>query len=122
MNHTDNIAQELNQFIGSQTFTRWSVLSQSVLTEGTQYLAETGNCYWLFDAIQSHVDELGEDMVQSVLTVQDDSTAVLELDDMNDNIIASQVISYTDFPLSIIKIWSVRNETGAFTHMLPREY
>jgi len=114
--------EELNQFTGSFNFTRWSILSKSVLTDGALFVAEKASAYWLFDAIQSHVTNLNEDMVQSVLTVQEDSTASLELDDMNENMIASQALSFTDFPFKTIKIWSVRNETGAFTHMLPREY
>lgn len=120
---TDHEIQDnLANFYGSASFTPFNAFSKSVLTEGTVYLAEAAQAYWLFDAIQSHLHGLNEDMVQSTLTVGKDGEATLELDDMDENIVATQDISYTDFPLRTIKIWSVRNETGAYTHMLPSEY
>jgi len=46
-------ALQLNEFYGSATFTRWSPLTNSVLTEGALYVAETAGAYWLFDSIQT---------------------------------------------------------------------
>jgi len=115
------IEATLPQFYGSYHFTKWSPLTKSVLTDGALYLAESAQAFWLFDVIDSHVTRLGEDMVQSIINVQEDNTATVKLDDMNENIIASQLVPYTDFPLKTIKIWSTRNKNG-FTHMLPSEY
>lgn len=115
------IHEELPNFYGSYNFTRWSILTKSVLTDGALYIAESAQAYWLFDAIESHVRRLKLDMTQSILHVQEDNTATLEIDDMDGNIVASQLIQYTDFPLKEIKIWSSLSEHG-YTHMLPSEY
>lgn len=49
---------DLRGFSGSTEFFRWSALCRnSVLTEGTQFLAESAQCYWLMDLITS-VQEL----------------------------------------------------------------
>jgi hypothetical protein len=119
---SSELETNLAHFSGSETFTRYSILSKSMLTAGARYLADKGQCYWLFDAIQSHLDQHNEDYVQSTLIVQKDSTATLELDDMDNNIIANQLLTYTTFPLTKIKIWSVKNQWGSYTHMLPSEY
>jgi len=112
----------LNQFTGSQTFTRWTPVSNSVLTEGTLYVAEQAGAYWLFDAIQSHLDENKADFAESTLEVNADDSAVLTITDGDDGKIAIQHIPFTDFPQQEIKIWSARNELGAHTHLLPSEY
>jgi|TARA_R110002074_G_C12406473_1_gene654625 hypothetical protein len=114
-------ALDLDQFYGSATFTRWTPLYPDLLTEGCEYVAETANAYWLFDTISSHLPELDEDMVVSVLTVKDDS-ATLALTDGNDAPLRLQTIEFTDFPEGQIVIWSIKNELRAYTHMLPREY
>ena len=112
----------LNQFTGSQTFTRWTPVSNSVLTEGALYVADQAGAYWLFDAIQSHLDENKADFAESTLEVNADDSAVLTITDGDDGKIAIQHISFTDFPQQEIKIWSARNELNAHTHMLPSEY
>jgi hypothetical protein len=112
----------LNQFTGSQTFTRWTPISNSVLTEGALYVADQAGAYWLFDAIQSHLDETKADWAQTVLTVNNDDSAELVMTNGNDDPLSSQKVPFTDFPQKQITIWSVRNELGAHTHMLPSEY
>ena len=112
----------LNQFTGSQTFTRWTPFSGSVLTEGALYVAEQAGAYWLFDAIQSHLDENKSDWAQTILTVNNDDSAELVMTNGNDDPLSSQKVPFTDFPQKQITIWSVRNELNAHTHMLPSEY
>ena len=100
----------LSQFFGSETFTRWSSLFNDVLTEGCVYVAEKAQAYWLFDA-----------MVVTTLTVID-SKATLVLTDGDDEPLRTQQITFTDFPEGELVIWSIKNELGAYTHMLPSEY
>ena len=114
-------ALDLDEFYDSATFTRWTPLYNDVLTEVCKYVAETANAYWLFDTISSHLPELDEDMVVSVLTVKDDG-ATLTLTDGNDDLLHLQTIEFTDFPEGEIVIWSIKNELGAYIHMLPSEY
>jgi hypothetical protein len=115
-------ALQLNQFYGSESFTRWSPLTKSVLTEGALYVAQTAGAFWLFDAIQSHLDETKADWAQTVLTVHDDDSATLTMTNGNDEPLSTQRIPFTDFPEPELRIWSVRNELNAHTHMLPSEY
>ena len=114
-------AFDLEQFYGSATFTRWSSLFNDVLTEGCEYVAEKAQAYWLIDAISSHILELNDDMIVSTLTVTNDK-AILALTDGDNEPLRTQRIEFTDFPEGAIVIWSVKNELGAYTHMLPSEY
>ena len=115
---------DLSQFYGSENLYRWTALSQSVLTDGTKYLAETAGAYWLFDAIDSHLTTQGlnenTEFVVATLT-RHDNQAELTLDDGNGLIWMTQHIPYTDFPLDSIKTYAIYNGK-AWTHMLTSEY
>ena len=116
---------ELAQFSGSDTFTRWSILFRnSVLTEGVAYLAEQAQCYWLMDLIASHQTsrKVRAEGFQTwnLSKVNNKWTAIA--DDGNGNVIAKQVLDYSDFPLDSIKLFAVQNELGGITIMLPGEY
>jgi len=117
---------ELAQFTGSETFTRWSMLSRSVLSEGCQYVADQAGAYWLFDAIDSHLTTRGvtdetEFVVARLVVNMPTGRAELTLDDGNGLIWMTQTIPYTDFPLPEIKTYAAFNGEG-WTHMLPTEY
>lgn len=59
MNSTQNLQAELSQFIGTEKLYR--ITSRHVLTDGTKYLAEQAKCFWLFDAIASHLTRSYDD-------------------------------------------------------------
>lgn len=103
MNSTQNLQSELSQFIGTKKLYR--ITSRHVLTDGTKYLAEQAKSFWLFDAIASHLTRSYDDYFAVARLVVKDSSAVLTLDDGNDNVFASQAIEYTDFPLNEIKLY-----------------
>ena len=103
MNSTQNLQSELSQFIGTEKLYR--ITSRHVLTDGTKYLAEQAKSFWLFDAIASHLTRSYDDYFAVARLVVKDSSAVLTLDDGNDNVFASQAIEYTDFPLNEIKLY-----------------
>jgi hypothetical protein len=42
----------LTQFIGTERYYRISL--RHLLTDGTKYLAEHAECFWMMDAIASH--------------------------------------------------------------------
>ena len=48
---------DLAQFTGTGAYYRIS--RKHVLTDGTRYLAEQGGCFWMMDAIASHLCEIG---------------------------------------------------------------
>lgn len=112
---------ELAQFTGSEYYYRFHDM---LLTDGAKYLAEKAECFWLMDVIWSHATEKGwfgqEDFITCKLTVQD-SVGNVVFDDGNGNILATQQIPFTDFPLDKITLYIVRGE-HYFVVMLPGEY
>ena len=48
---------QLTQFIGTTGYYRIS--RRHLLTDGTKYLAEEAECFWMMDAIASHLSEIG---------------------------------------------------------------
>jgi hypothetical protein len=54
---TNALLAELAQFTGTQGYTR--ITRRHLLTDGARYLADHAECYWLVDAVASHLDEIG---------------------------------------------------------------
>jgi hypothetical protein len=117
-------AEELKQFTGSEQFYRHGLSRNHIYTEGVQFLAERAQAYWLLDKIALHgSSKIGRERFQVwKLTVNPDCSATLTTEDGNDNVLRTEKLSYTDFPLREIALWAVRNELNGFTIMLPSEY
>lgn len=113
-------ASKLTEFTGTQRYYRIS--HRHLLTDGTKYLAETANCFWMMDAIASHLTEIGTaDWFVVVRIKVENSTALMVYDDGNGNEHARQEIPYTDFPLAkqtIYACWDGKH----WVLMLPSEY
>jgi len=103
MNSTENLQSELSQFIGTEKYYR--ITQRHLLTDGTKYLAEQAKCFWLMDAIASHLPKYFNDYFCVARLKVKDSSAELVIDDGNDNVYARQKIEYTDFPLGEIKLY-----------------
>lgn len=124
---------DLAQFTGSEQFYRHAYIRAVIYTDGVQYLAQHGNCYWLIDAIGSHLispefkkaaakDERISLLHFWNLAVQPDQTAQLTARaDSDEPAFITQEIEYTDFPLESIDIWAANNGEG-YTLMIPSEY
>ena len=95
----------LTQFTGTDRYYRIS--KRHLLTDGTKYLAEQAECFWMMDAIASHLSEIGTGdwFVQIKVTVKE-GRATMIYDDGNGNEYARQDIPYTDFPLDIITLYA----------------
>lgn len=110
----------LSQFTGSTIFYKYQLFPKYCYTEGVQYLAKHGECYWLLDFIFSHQYD---DIIQSqpfqvwIITVQEDKSATIRLEDGNKNTIKTFELSFTDFPLQSFTLWLTNN-----TLLLPNEY
>lgn len=103
MNSTQTLTSELSQFIGTEKYYR--ITSRHLLTDGTKYLAVKARCFWLMDAIASHLtNKINDYFCVANLTVNG-SSAVLKIDDGNGNVYKTQMIKYTDFPLNEIKLY-----------------
>ena len=115
---------ELNNFSGTERYYR--ITPDTVITDGAKFVADNGGAYWLMTEIASYLPEFTqkETFIVANLTVsrsESSCTALLKLDDGNDNILAEQFIEYTDFELDVIKLYACY--TGdMWVIMLPREY
>ena len=111
---------QLNQFIGTEKYYRIS--RRHLLTDGTKYLAEAAECFWMMDAIASHLCEIGtEDWFVSVRVQVTEGRAVMIYEDGNGREHARQEIPYTDFPLNSITLYACWDQEN-WVIMLPSEY
>ena len=122
MTKTEKLSEEhLRQFTGSESWYRHGINRNVVFTDGAKYVADQGGAYWLLDAIaisQRYEKKVAAEGFQVwKLKVNDDRTASLVCDDGNDNIVYTQHIEYTDFPIEEIKFYFTDN-----TILLPSEY
>ena len=113
-------SNQLNQFTGTAKYYRIS--RRHLLTEGTKYLAEQASCFWLMDAIASHLSEIGtEDWFVLVRMSVVLGSAVMIYEDGNGNEHARQEIPYTDFPMNSITLYACWDGEH-WVIMLPSEY
>lgn len=122
---TENITRaNLSQFYGSGKLFFHPLFRGINYTDGVHFLMHNG-AGWLVEAILSHALHTAavrkEEFVVATLkvnprTATKSRNAVLSFDDGNDNVVAKQVIDYTDFPLDEISFYV---ENGVL--MLPSE-
>ena len=117
-------ANELNNFSGTERYYR--ITPNTVITDGAKFVADKAGAYWLMTAIASYLPEFTqkESFIVANLTVsrsESSCTALLKLDDGNDNVLAEQFIEYTDFELDEFKLYACYNG-DVWVIMLPREY
>jgi hypothetical protein len=90
------------------------------MTEGVYQLCTDYQCFWLIDVILSHqhTKEVNKEPFQvwKLERVKDDEFKVTATDG-NDNIIAEQVIEFSDFKDDEVTIWNIDR-----TILLPNEY
>ena len=107
-------------FTGTERYYRIS--RRHLLTDGTKYLAEHAECFWMMDAIASHLSEIGTiDWFVQVKVIVQDSRAKMIYDDGNGKEHARQDIPYTDFPLNMITLYACWDGEH-WVIMLPSEY
>jgi hypothetical protein len=103
----------LAQFTGSENWYRVGINRKILFTDGTKYVADQAGAYWLLDIIaiaQAHEDKVKREEFQVwKLTVREDHTASLVCEDGNDNIVYTQHIPFTDFPLEEISFYFENN-------------
>lgn len=114
------LLNQLEQFIGTEFY--YPLWPNIRLTDGTRYLADTVGCYWLMDAIASHIQRLDKrEIFTSCKLSVTNSSATLIIDDGNQNVLATQKIPYTDFPLEAINLYACF-DGKQWIIMLPSEY
>jgi hypothetical protein len=111
----------LDQFTGTETWYRHSMVPKVTYTEGVKYVAETYGAYWLLDLIvfsQIDSEKLRKEYFQVwKLEVGDDRVGKITVDDGDHNIIHRSEIPFTDFPQPGITLWFVD-----LVILLPSEY
>ncbi len=146
----EELQRQLASFSGSLEYHRLtaSIQPEILWTDGCAYLAEQARCYWLLDAIASHQTNprVRQEPFQ-IWTLQIGSrsrakaanpeagragrpkpmaTLSCRTDSGPGNLLVTQRITFTDFPLESIKLYVVQGGgDGAalnFTGMLPSEY
>jgi len=92
---------DLRQFSGGDNYYSWSILfPRFKLTDGTKYLSEKAQAYWLMDIVGSYQSSpkfRGEEFQVWKLKKGKGKEAIVTADDGNDNILRTQKIPYTDF-------------------------
>lgn len=111
---------DLSQFTGTERYYRIS--RRFLITEGCKYLADEAGCYWMMDAIASHLMEIGtQDWFVLIRVEVKESRAVMFYEDGNGHEHARQRIPYTDFPLEQINLYACWDGEH-WVVMLPSEY
>ncbi|MGV0960071.1 MAG: DUF6876 family protein [Limnohabitans sp.] len=101
--NTNELLSNLSQFMGTEKYYR--ITPRHLLTDGTKYLAENAQCFWLMDAVASHLHKQFHDYFAVAKLMVAGTSAVLTLDDGNGDVFARQKIEFTDFPLDQIKLY-----------------
>ena len=110
----------LAQFTGTGAYFRIS--RTHLLTDGTKYLAEKGECFWMMDAVASHLSEIGTQDWFVLIRVQvSRGRAIMIYEDGNGHEHARQEIPYTDFPMHAISLYACWDGEN-WVIMLPGEY
>lgn len=106
MNATKSqLLNQMSYFIGTQYY--YPLWPKVLLTDGTKYLADAAACYWLMDAIASHIQRLPfSECFCSCKLTKNASGATLVIDDGNGSVLATQRIPYTDFALDQIHLYA----------------
>lgn len=89
-------------------------------TDGVKFLATECQCFWFLDIVASYQYEpkvKDEEFQVFKLKVNEDHSALVEISDGNHNILATQELEFTDFPLEEIELWCIDKVC-----ILPSEY
>jgi len=106
MKTAKEIQENLIQFCGTEQYYRHPL--GILITDGVKYLADSAESWWLMDIVASyqfHDKVKLEEFQVYKLKVNEDKSAILNIEDGNYNIIATQFIEWTTFPLDEIEIW-----------------
>jgi len=117
----EEIQDVLDCFVGTFGYHTHQLGNQKLLlTDGCDYVRREAQAFWLFDLILSHqmsksIQEIHHQVWK--LKKQPDETWLMNCEDGNKNLILSQKIEFSDFPLPEISIWVLDGVA-----LLPSEY
>jgi len=118
----EDLNKRLSGYCGTDNY--YEYLCNTLITDGSKALAETGECYWLLDAVASYQTERTKKsypfQVWKLRKVTDTS-AVLIGEDGNDTVLFTQPILYTDIPGNAT-LYCSPYQDGRMIIFLPSEY
>jgi hypothetical protein len=113
-------ASQLSHFTGTERYYRIS--RRHLLTDGTKYLAEEAECFWMMDAVASHLSEIGTaDWFVLIRVIVKGNRATMVYEDGNGHEHARQEIPFTDFLLAEQTLYACWDGEH-WVIMLPSEY
>lgn len=114
-----DLAADLRQFNGSENWHRHGLCRNIIYTDGVKYLAETANAFWLIDKIATNQmdPKIRANEFQCWKLKLDGTRATLTCDDGDENVLHTEEITFTDFPLPEIDLW-----VEGSTILLPSEH
>ena len=128
----EELRSGLGQFTGTENWTRHVLARNMLMTDGILYLRENADCFWLIDAIASHISTDARLRNEEFQTWTFERAGDHDLskphllyvtDGNTDKRIVTQEIGYSDFPLPKITLWAVYDlEFEGWVLMLPSEY
>ena len=118
MKSKQEIERTLSGFSGTENYWKHGALK---LTDGVNYLRNAAEAFWLIDIVDSlrfvKNAARGEFLSIKLIKNKTGSGAKFIADDGNGNIVYTQNIPYTDFPMDSIKMFFTNNVL-----MLANEY
>jgi hypothetical protein len=104
----------MNRFTGSETWYRHWFKRNILFTDGAHHVAEAGGAFWLLDIIaieQKYNKNVAAEEFQS-WTLKVDlvrHTGQLTCEDGSGNVVFTNAIEFTDFPVAEITLWFENN-------------
>lgn len=98
----------LRQFTGTEYYYQHKTFGCAtlLLTDGTCFLREQVNCYWLFDLICSYQYKMHDETFQCwKLKRQETDGWLVTATNGKDKVLVTQQISYSDFPIDEIMLF-----------------
>jgi prepilin-type processing-associated H-X9-DG protein len=109
MTHAKLTEADLRQFTGTEHWYRHGLNRNVLFTDGAKYVADEGQAYWLIDIIAlaqlSEKSVAAEEFQVWKLAVRSDQTATLTCEDGNYNVVYTQELEFTDFPVAEVTLW-----------------
>jgi len=125
---SEELAQVLTRFIGTEHWFRHSINKKMLYTDGVKFFAENAGDsggYWFLDKVAIEILPLvvskKQYFVVLTIEVKEDNTANISVTDGNDHWIASYDIVYTDMQAGVWKFY-LQDDIEHAVLLLPSEY
>ncbi len=115
----NELLAQLPYFTGTESWYRNSLFPRYLYTDGVKFIADEAGAYWLIDKVFANqlIGAVGEQPFQTWKLMVSDTVGTLVCEDGNGNVVYTEKIEYTDFPLPEIKMFFTDN-----TLLLTSEY